>query len=75
MDAAPQTFVIVGAGLAAAKAAEALRDEGFDGKVLMIGSEPERPYERSRMPVDADALADPGTDLDSLLATQARPAA
>jgi 3-phenylpropionate/trans-cinnamate dioxygenase ferredoxin reductase subunit len=29
---------------------------------------------RSRQPVDADALADPGTDLDSLLRAEARPA-
>jgi 3-phenylpropionate/trans-cinnamate dioxygenase ferredoxin reductase subunit len=38
--------VIVGAGLAGAKAAETLRDEGFDGRVVLIGDEPERPYER-----------------------------
>jgi 3-phenylpropionate/trans-cinnamate dioxygenase ferredoxin reductase component len=40
------TFVIVGAGLAGAKAAETLRDEGFDGRVVLVGSETERPYER-----------------------------
>jgi 3-phenylpropionate/trans-cinnamate dioxygenase ferredoxin reductase subunit len=43
---ADRTFVIVGAGLAGAKAAETLRGEGFEGKVLLIGSETERPYER-----------------------------
>jgi 3-phenylpropionate/trans-cinnamate dioxygenase ferredoxin reductase component len=43
---AEQTFVIVGAGLAGAKAAETLRGEGFEGRVLLIGSETERPYER-----------------------------
>jgi 3-phenylpropionate/trans-cinnamate dioxygenase ferredoxin reductase subunit len=43
---AEQTFVIIGAGLAGAKAAETLRGEGFEGKVLLIGSETERPYER-----------------------------
>jgi 3-phenylpropionate/trans-cinnamate dioxygenase ferredoxin reductase subunit len=42
----PQTFVIVGAGLAGAKAAETLRAEGFDGRVVLLGSEAERPYER-----------------------------
>jgi 3-phenylpropionate/trans-cinnamate dioxygenase ferredoxin reductase subunit len=42
----PATFVIVGAGLAGAKAAEALREEGFDGRVVLVGAEPERPYER-----------------------------
>jgi len=41
-----QTFVIVGASLAGAKAAEELRDRGFDGRVVLIGTEPERPYER-----------------------------
>ena len=41
-----QTFVIVGAGLAGAKAAEELRAHGFDGRVLLIGAERERPYER-----------------------------
>jgi 3-phenylpropionate/trans-cinnamate dioxygenase ferredoxin reductase subunit len=41
-----RTFVIVGAGLAGAKAAETLRTEGFDGRVVLIGAESERPYER-----------------------------
>ena len=41
-----QTFVIVGAGLAGAKAAETLRAEGFTGRVRLLGAEPERPYER-----------------------------
>jgi 3-phenylpropionate/trans-cinnamate dioxygenase ferredoxin reductase subunit len=39
-------FVIVGASLAGAKAAEELRTGGFDGQVILIGAEPERPYER-----------------------------
>lgn len=42
----PQRFVIVGAGLAGAKAAEALREQGFDGRITLIGAEPHRPYER-----------------------------
>jgi 3-phenylpropionate/trans-cinnamate dioxygenase ferredoxin reductase subunit len=41
-----RTFVIAGAGLAGAKAAETLRGEGFDGRVVLIGTEPDRPYER-----------------------------
>ena len=41
-----QKFVIVGAGLAGAKAAEALRAEGFTGSITLIGDEPHRPYER-----------------------------
>jgi NADPH-dependent 2,4-dienoyl-CoA reductase/sulfur reductase-like enzyme len=39
-------FVIVGASLAGAKAAETLREEGFDGTVVLIGAENDRPYER-----------------------------
>ena len=42
----PRTFLIVGAGLAGAKAAQTLREEGFDGDVVLFGEEPERPYER-----------------------------
>jgi 3-phenylpropionate/trans-cinnamate dioxygenase ferredoxin reductase subunit len=38
--------VIVGAGLAGAKAVEALRAEGFDGRVTLLGDESDRPYER-----------------------------
>ncbi|TDD89823.1 NAD(P)/FAD-dependent oxidoreductase [Actinomadura rubrisoli] len=40
------TFVIVGASLAGSKAAETLREEGFSGRILLIGEEIERPYER-----------------------------
>ncbi|MBH0777098.1 NAD(P)/FAD-dependent oxidoreductase [Nocardia bovistercoris] len=39
-------FVIVGGGLAAAKLAEALRDNDFDGTVTVIGAEEHLPYER-----------------------------
>jgi len=39
-------FVIIGAGLAGAKAAETLRAEGFTGDIVLVGSERERPYER-----------------------------
>lgn len=43
---ADHTFVIVGAGLAGAKAAETLRSEGFTGRVILIGDERDHPYER-----------------------------
>ncbi|GGT18122.1 ferredoxin [Streptomyces kurssanovii] len=43
---AHRTFVIVGGGLAGAKAAETLRAEGFTGRVILIGDERDRPYER-----------------------------
>jgi 3-phenylpropionate/trans-cinnamate dioxygenase ferredoxin reductase subunit len=46
------THLIVGASLAGAKAAETLRAEGFDGPLVMIGEEPERPYERPPLSKD-----------------------
>jgi 3-phenylpropionate/trans-cinnamate dioxygenase ferredoxin reductase subunit len=39
-------MVIVGAGLAGASAAQTLRSEGFDGRVVLLGDEPELPYDR-----------------------------
>ncbi len=51
-----RTFIVVGASLAGAKAAEELRERGFDGRVLLVGSEPERPYERP--PLTKDYLRD-----------------
>jgi len=47
-----QTFVIVGAALAGAKAAQELREHGFDGRVVLIGAEPDRPYERPPLSKD-----------------------
>jgi 3-phenylpropionate/trans-cinnamate dioxygenase ferredoxin reductase subunit len=41
-----QTFVVVGGGLAGATAATALREEGFDGRIVLVGAEPHAPYER-----------------------------
>ena len=41
-----ETFVIVGASLAGAKAAQKLREEGFSGRLVLIGDEARRPYER-----------------------------
>jgi 3-phenylpropionate/trans-cinnamate dioxygenase ferredoxin reductase subunit len=40
------TYVIVGASLTGAKAAETLREEGFGGGIVLLGEETERPYER-----------------------------
>jgi len=42
----PGTFVVVGAGLAAASAASTLRAEGFGGRLVLVGDEKELPYER-----------------------------
>jgi 3-phenylpropionate/trans-cinnamate dioxygenase ferredoxin reductase subunit len=47
-----QSFVIVGASLAGAKAAQELRDRGFDGDIILIGAEPDRPYERPPLSKD-----------------------
>ena len=41
-----KTFVVVGANLAGGRAVETLRAEGFDGRIVLIGAEPDRPYER-----------------------------
>src|SRR5918998_2743506 len=41
-----ETFVIVGASLVGGGAAATLRQEGFDGRVILIGAEPRPPYER-----------------------------
>ncbi len=43
---AQRTHVIVGGGLAGGKAAETLRTEGFEGRVILLTDEPVRPYER-----------------------------
>ena len=48
----PAPYVIVGAGLAGAKAVETLRGEGFDGPVVLVGDEPEPPYERPPLSKD-----------------------
>jgi len=46
------TYLIIGASLAGAKAAETLRGEGFDGPLIMAGAEHERPYERPPLSKD-----------------------
>ena len=51
-----RTFVIVGAGLAGATAAGALRDQGFAGRIVLIGAEHELPYDRP--PLSKDYLLD-----------------
>ncbi|UMB71942.1 NAD(P)/FAD-dependent oxidoreductase [Mycobacterium paraterrae] len=50
-----RTFVIIGGGLGGAKAAEALREKGFDGKVVLLADEEYLPYERP--PLSKDFLA------------------
>jgi 3-phenylpropionate/trans-cinnamate dioxygenase ferredoxin reductase subunit len=49
---ASDTFVIAGGGLAGAKAAEALREQGFDGRIVLACEEDIRPYERPPLSKD-----------------------
>ena len=44
----PMTYVIVGAGLAGARAAEALREGGYEGPVVLLGAEQHRPTSAPR---------------------------
>jgi 3-phenylpropionate/trans-cinnamate dioxygenase ferredoxin reductase component len=47
-----ERIVIVGAGLAGARAAETLRKDGYDGAITLLGDEPERPYIRPPLTKD-----------------------
>jgi len=49
------TIVVVGASLAGFRAAEAVRKEGFDGRLLILGDEPHLPYDRP--PLSKEFLA------------------
>jgi 3-phenylpropionate/trans-cinnamate dioxygenase ferredoxin reductase component len=59
-----RTFVTVGAGQAAAVAARTLRRRGFDGRIVLIGDEPNAPYQRP--PLSKEFLSGADT-LDSLM--------
>lgn len=41
-----QTVVVVGASLAGLRGTEALRRDGFDGRIVLVGAEPHLPYDR-----------------------------
>jgi len=47
-----EPFVLVGGGLTTARAAEALRTEGYDGDLVVVTAEPHRPYERPPLSKD-----------------------
>jgi 3-phenylpropionate/trans-cinnamate dioxygenase ferredoxin reductase subunit len=47
-----QTFVIIGASLAGARAAQELRERGYDGAIVLVGADAERPYERPPLSKD-----------------------
>jgi NADPH-dependent 2,4-dienoyl-CoA reductase/sulfur reductase-like enzyme/nitrite reductase/ring-hydroxylating ferredoxin subunit len=65
-----RTFLIVGAGAAGTAAAAALREFGFDGRIVLLGAEPDAPYDRTALskfvleggmkPADVAPLRDPG---------------
>ena len=55
MSQAPRAVTIVGASLAGLNAAEALRRDGFDGPVVLIGAEDHLPYDRP--PLSKQVLA------------------
>ncbi|MGH2352256.1 MAG: NAD(P)/FAD-dependent oxidoreductase [Chloroflexota bacterium] len=52
--AASVPFLIVGAGLAGGRAAQALREEGAKGRIVLLGAERNRPY--NRPPLSKDFL-------------------
>jgi 3-phenylpropionate/trans-cinnamate dioxygenase ferredoxin reductase subunit len=45
-------IVVIGAGLAAVSAIETLRDEGYAGPLILVGREPDLPYERPQLSKD-----------------------
>jgi NADPH-dependent 2,4-dienoyl-CoA reductase/sulfur reductase-like enzyme len=68
-----RTLTVVGASLAGLYTARALREQGYDGRLVVVGDEPHRPYDRPPLSkdflagkIDARALAleDADDDLD-----------
>lgn len=49
---AKETFVIIGGGHAGGKAAQTLREQGFDGRIVVAGTEKHRPYMRPLLSKD-----------------------
>ena len=47
-----EAFVIIGASLGGASAAQALREEGFSGPIVLLGDETARPYHRPPLSKD-----------------------
>lgn len=56
---------VVGAGLAGLSAARAVRKQGFDGELTVVGAEPHRPYDRP--PLSKEFLAGGVTTADLAL--------
>lgn len=61
----PKNIIVVGGGQAGARGAKALRDSGFNGRITLIGDEPEYPYERP--PLSKAFLKEPGSPLPYVL--------
>ena len=57
------TIAIIGAGLTGASAAAELREQGYDGDIVLVGAEPHAPYERP--PLSKDILLGKGTAADA----------
>ncbi|MCX4862099.1 NAD(P)/FAD-dependent oxidoreductase [Streptomyces canus] len=51
-ETTPRTIAVVGTGVAGATAALTLRQEGFDGRILLVGEEPHPPYRRPPLSKD-----------------------
>lgn len=60
-----RTVAVVGASLAGLSSARALRGQGFDGRLVVIGDEPHRPYDRP--PLSKEFLAGKVTGEDLAL--------
>lgn len=58
-----ETIIVIGAGHAGAQIVESLRSGGFDGKLIMIGDEAYRPYDR---PSTSKELLSGGIELDRI---------
>ena len=58
-----ETVIVLGAGHAGAQIVESLRSGGFDGKLIMIGDEAHRPYDR---PSTSKELLSGGVDIDRI---------
>lgn len=50
-----ERIVVVGAGLAGLQSVQALREQGYEGRLTLVGSEPHRPYDRP--PLSKELLA------------------
>lgn len=65
-----EAIAIIGANLAGGRAAESLRQCGFDGRLILIGDEPWLPYERP--PLSKEVLWDAAFPVERLFLTDAQ---